>query len=103
MSYWVYIRCAHCKHSSADFNYTSNLGGMFEWALGRELEELDKMPVSDAIPLLQAAIEKCEADGNLSRFDAPNGWGHGHTALEFLRKICNAALNAPGSYIAVSC
>ena len=103
MSYDVNIECPHCATSLASFNYTYNLAEMFRWALGGDgLWQLGSMSVGDAIPLLEQAIAKCEADGNLSHFDAPNGWGHGTAALAFLRNILKAAQGNPGMRITVS-
>lgn len=105
MSYDVHFSCTHCGLSTDHcLNYTYNLGHMFQWAIGgsKGLRGLDGMTAEDAIPLLRDAIAKCEADDDLSRFDAPNGWGHGDTALEFLRNILKAALENPSLTIRVS-
>lgn len=97
MSYDIRFSCTHCGRSDDHLNYTYNLAAMFRWALGGNgLRDLNGLTAEAAIPLLEKAIEKCEADGDLSRFDAPNGWGSGRGALDFLRNILTAARRVNG-------
>lgn len=103
MSYDISFRCQCCGHDSGNFNYTYNLGPMFRWALGESgISGLDGMEASRAVPRLEAAIKKCEADGDLQRFDAPNGWGTGEGALGFLRELLAAAREAGDAWLHVS-
>lgn len=111
MSYDIYFRCTHCKRRDDDrLNYTYNLAEMFRWALGGNgLRDLDGLTGAAAVPLLKTAIAKCEADDAsgeperaLSRFDAPNGWGSGAGALEFMQKMLGLALANPDDVIDVS-
>lgn len=107
MSYDVSVRCTHCNSALEKecLNYTYNLATMFQWALeglcegglhglhGKTGEEVEAMLVS--------AIDKCEADGNLVRFDAPNGWGDNVSALQFLRSLKNACADNPKGVVYV--
>lgn len=131
MSFDVYVCRPDGVRSPTDdgfaANYTSNMGAFFAWALdGVEtldpaarcdsrdalfgtpptdgLKALDGLTAPAAAERLRKALDRIEATPSheLTKFDAPNGWGRHDRAAEFLRKICRACVNDPQAFVRVS-
>lgn len=85
-------------------NYTSNLGQLFYDHLpekgpnGRAgLPGLHELTGARAAKLIGSALDKLDAADrrDLVKYDAENGWGDYHGAIQFLRKIKAACEAAP--------
>lgn len=89
MSYDVWIACKCCESElEPSTNYTYNVSGMLSDVGIDWYRQMNRMPVTDALPILEAAIAKLEADPEKYRAMNPeNGWGSYDGLLRWLGVI----------------
>ena len=97
MSYWIYIvnqhnDCTECGryHEEFEINYTSNVSGIWETALGFPLSFLDGVNVAEALPYLNnalASLRSSELKEDYRRMEPLNGWGTLEGATEIIQKM----------------
>ncbi len=126
MSYDVDIRIdsggEHLVEVEEVGNMTSNVGDVYRaampwregmpgkyWGWGEPRDQLSGLPgisgmiCQDALPVLKEGISHIEENEESMRKLGPsNGWGSYEGALDFLRKIYDAARRHPKGIIAVS-
>lgn len=107
MSYDLYLRIDTGGEDPACVlavgNYTSNVSGMWAESLGYPLADLDGRLAADAIPDLEAAVARMEADPDTYRAMEPaNGWGDYRGALGYLRDLLDGCAEHPKTTIDIS-
>lgn len=107
MSHWVGVTIDIGRSESFmldDWNYTSNVSGMWETALGKPLREFRDAPCVEAAGVLAAGVQAMERDPEKYRaMNPPNGWGNYEGALECLRRLADACCEHPKAMVYVSC
>lgn len=91
--------------SVADFNITSNVGGMFCMALGRKegIKYLDGERATHALFSVEIMLAAFISDPAFFRTLNPtNGWGDSLAAYVFLTKLRDACLAHPATTVRVS-
>ncbi|WP_407563347.1 hypothetical protein [Streptomyces sp. 184] len=84
-------------------NYTSNVSGMWEDALGYPLKNLHGWQAEDARTDLQQAVHDMETHPEAYRaMNPPNGWGDYEGALDYLRRLGDACRAHPKTTIHIS-
>lgn len=89
MSYDIWISCAHCDSElEPSTNYTHNVGPMLHDAGIDWNGKMNNLPVSEALPILEAGISKLESNPEYYRSMNPeNGWGSYDGMMEWLAVI----------------
>jgi hypothetical protein len=87
MSYDIDVQ--HRASVTGGHNYTYNLARFFRDFLGGDgINDLDGLDAREAAERISVALERIEAfEGDLTSYDAPNGWGSAEGATAFLREI----------------
>ena len=82
-------------------SYTYNIQPMFRRATGQSLSNLSGMKASDAQQVLQAALDKMQADPQAYRALNPaNGWGHYNGFVTYLSRAIRACrLNPDADFV----
>lgn len=73
-------------------------------AMNRGLNLLDGAPCSEAAGILADAVRRAKtwSPDKVASIDAPNGWGTGREAIEFLEEIALACARFPRGTLRVS-
>lgn len=84
-------------------NYTSNVSGMWDGALGYRLADLDDRGAGDVIDDLAHAVARMEScPATFQAMNPPNGWGDDEGALDYLRRLRDACRAYPNAVIRIS-
>lgn len=84
-------------------NYTSNVSGMWDDALGHRLADLKGKNAGDSHPRLAQAVANMLADEDRYRaMSPPNGWGDYDGALDYLTRLRDACAAHPKAQIYIS-
>ncbi|WP_329114521.1 hypothetical protein [Streptomyces sp. NBC_01353] len=84
-------------------NYTANVSGMWQEALGRRLADYHGMTAADAQADLVRAVRDMTTDAaKYEAMNPPNGWGDYEGALDYLTRLRNACLAHPKARIRIS-
>jgi hypothetical protein len=86
-------------------NYTSNVSGIWEFALGCPMRDLDGRTGRDCIPILESAIARAnapESQAMLRSMEPSNGWGDLYGAREVLDRLLAACREWPAGRVRIS-
>ncbi len=84
-------------------NYTSNVAGMWDDALGHRLADLNGKNAGDSHPRLAQAVANMHAEEDRYRAMNPrNGWGGYDGALDYLTRLRDACAAHPKARIYIS-
>lgn len=86
-------------------NYTDNVAGMWEKALGHSLSDLDGQTAGNAISPLEVAVARMTHPPEVAGYRAmnpPNGWGSYEGAVGYLRAILAECRRQPNAVIRIS-
>lgn len=96
MGYGIYLSCPTCGECAEMGDISRNLGFMYFDVLEAGIRGLDNMKASDAIPQLETAIQKLEADPEKYRAMNPsNGWGSYEGLIEVLKRLLENCREKP--------
>lgn len=92
-----------CEEESRSLGCTSNVGPMFRHCLGATgVTQFDGMLGRDALPILEAGIERMRLDRNLlEEMNPANGWGSYDGALRTLQKLREWCTSTPEHTISI--
>jgi hypothetical protein len=83
-------------------NYTYNISGMHEKAMGYRLSQLNGKSVKDIIPILREGIKQMQDNPEVYKAMNPeNGWGNYEGALAYLQTILDNAVKHPATFLDV--
>ena len=100
MGYGIYLSCPTCGESEDIGSVSRNLGSMYFDVLDDGIRGLDHKKASDAIPELEAAIQKLEAaPEKYCAMNPSNGWGSCEGLIEVLKRLLENCREKPNFII----
>ncbi len=88
-------------HVGGDWNCTSNCAPMWR-AAGADLAEFNGRKAADCLPVLDAAIQKMQADPETYRaMNPPNGWGDYDSLVRALERLAQELRYHPKATVRV--
>lgn len=94
MSLEVGAMCPCCKRClGGSENYTHNVSKLWrDTGCYEALYQSTGKPVSEVLPIIRASLDTIRSwpSERLAEYDAPNGWGSGSGALEFLMRVAHS-------------
>jgi hypothetical protein len=102
MGYGIYLSCPTCREGEDIGSVSRNLGSMYFDVLQGGISSLNNKKAADAIPDLEAAIKKLEADPAKYRaMNPPNGFGSYDALVEVLKRLLENCKDRPNFIIHV--